>query len=356
MSTVCIVLPVYNGSKYIKTAIESVLNQSHSQFTLFVIDDGSSDDTVKIIEAIKDSRLQLIKNSENRRLIFTLNKGIDLAIVGQYKYIVRMDADDISMPTRIEKQLAFMEANPEVGLCGSWMEEFNDNGILKIASCSFKHEELESELFFQCLIWHPSVIIRTKVLKEHNLRYEYDFLHAEDYAMWCKMARKTRLANIQEVLLKYRVHTSNVSVLNAQKQRQSGVLVNVFNLEEDLLNHPKNLMSEIEKKSLQDRYHALLEKIAGNSTKVTGNEFRIFKEILDLNVITGKFDKYFFEKNAAAFVLQYWSLWCKQYSISMLKVLFINGWFLSNKWPLKRSIITAGKCIAGWKARVPKIA
>ena len=109
---VSILMPVYNSEKYLREAIKSILNQTFTNFELIIINDGSTDNSLKIIKSFKDNRIKIIKNKGNLGLIKTLNKGIDLA---QGKYIARMDADDIAMPKRLEKQIAFFNENPDYG-------------------------------------------------------------------------------------------------------------------------------------------------------------------------------------------------------------------------------------------------
>ncbi len=351
MHNVCVLLPVYNGESYIREAVTSILSQTFAAFDLYLIDDGSTDKTLDILKSIADERLHLIGNERNLGLIETLNKGLALAISKQYRYIVRMDADDICLPQRIEKQVAFMEMHPEVGLCGSWVEEFNDKGTIRISKRSAQHTKIASELFFQNTIWHPSVIMRTAVLAAHNIRYEAEFVHAEDYALWCRLASVTQLANLQEVLLKYRVHQSNVSVVYGESQRKTAVNINSMNLQNTLLNHPLSSLTKKQKEEMNNRFTSLLEKIAGEANSISKSEMLVFRDILQLNKQVKAYDILFFRQAMADFLLQYWSLWCKQYSLNTFTFLFIHGRFISKDWPVKRQWITAAKCIAGWRAR-----
>ena len=120
-ATVTVLMPVYNGEMYLREAIDSILHQTFTDFEFLIINDGSTDNSETIILSYDDSRIRYEKNDSNLKLIATLNKGIELA---KGKYIVRMDADDISIPDRIEKQVAFLEKNPDVGICGSWFTAF----------------------------------------------------------------------------------------------------------------------------------------------------------------------------------------------------------------------------------------
>lgn len=122
---VTVLLPVYNGEKYIAQAIESILNQSFRNFELRIIDDGSKDSSVKIVQSYSDPRIRIVKNPQNLGLVQTLNRGITLI---KSEYLARMDADDIALPDRLEKQLLFMQARPEVGLLGGAIQLVDENG------------------------------------------------------------------------------------------------------------------------------------------------------------------------------------------------------------------------------------
>lgn len=201
-------MPVYNAEKYIAEAIESILNQTYTDFEFLIINDGSTDNSLKIIESYKDTRIRLINNETNIRLIATLNKGIDLA---RGKYIARMDADDISLPQRLEKQYTYMEAHPEVGLLGSYIRTI---GLENNYDVHFKttHDEIKFKLFFDTHFPHPAAMIRKSVLIEHELRFEKEYIHAEDFALWNKMAEVTQLSVLPEILVHKRVHPEQISV------------------------------------------------------------------------------------------------------------------------------------------------
>lgn len=203
---VSVVLPAYNAGSYIAEAINSILTQTYTDFELIIINDCSTDTTEEEILAITDSRIQYIKNAQNSGLIYNLNLGFSLA---KGKYIVRMDADDISLPTRIATQVAFMEANPKVGVCGSWFQSFGStNGI---APYDTENYDIKLRMLYQCHFCHPTLIIRKSIIDDNNLSYDKAYIHAEDYELWGRMAFLTDFANIAEVLLNYRVHGESVS-------------------------------------------------------------------------------------------------------------------------------------------------
>lgn len=205
MPRVTVLMPVYNGANYLNEAIESILNQTFTDFEFLIIDDGSTDNSVQIIQSYPDNRIRLECNETNQKLIFTLNKGIDLA---QGEYIARMDCDDISLPERLAKQVDFLDTNPDVGLCGTTLSVMN-SGV------AFDHpshpEEIKCRLLFNCCINHPTVMMRKDILINNNCYYNADALHAEDYDLWIKLANITKLANLNEVLLFYRMHPEQIT-------------------------------------------------------------------------------------------------------------------------------------------------
>lgn len=203
---VSVILPVYNGSQYLREAITSILIQTYDNFELIIIDDGSTDISLKVAEEFNDRRIILIRNTKNEGLISSLNKGINIS---KGEFILRMDADDIAMPERIEKQVNFMIDNNEVVVCGTWFEAFGN--LNKIIEYPSDHEELYLNLLLTCPIGHPTVIIRSDVLKRNNLYYEEDYRHSEDSNLWVRISDFGKLANIPEVLLKYRTHEDQIT-------------------------------------------------------------------------------------------------------------------------------------------------
>ena len=136
---VTVLMPVYNGEKYLKEAITSILLQTFDDFEFLIINDGSSDASVDIIQSFRDPRIRLVHNDTNIGLIATLNKGLKLA---HGKYVARMDQDDISLPRRLEKQTYFMDNNPDVGVCGTWIKLFMGLDYIKNILCFTKKLDL----------------------------------------------------------------------------------------------------------------------------------------------------------------------------------------------------------------------
>lgn len=211
-----VLMPVYNAELYLRQAIESVLQQTFTDFELIIINDGSKDSSKAIILSYKDDRIQYIENENNIGLIATLNKGIALC---SGTYILRMDADDVCYPNRFEKQADFLKNHPKAGVCGSWVKLIDKDGnITGDIINQTKSELIKIHLLFSVPLIHPSTCIETSLLKK-NL-YE-NILAAEDYDLWCRLASQTEFANIPDFLLQYRWHDTNVSKEKAVIQQES---------------------------------------------------------------------------------------------------------------------------------------
>lgn len=247
-ATVTVLMPVYNGEMYLREAIDSILHQTFTDFEFLIINDGSIDNSEAIILSYEDSRIRYEKNESNLKLITTLNKGIDLA---NGKYIVRMDADDISNPDRIEKQVAFLEKNPEVGISGSWFTAFGD---VQESLCKYKenHQEILFKMFYQCHFCHPSLIIRKKVFDDMKSPFNTHYIHAEDYELYFQLSKKWKFHNLQESLLKYRIHNSSVSKQHEDIQNANSIKIKKLFFSRILTNISKDELHAFEALNYQN--------------------------------------------------------------------------------------------------------
>jgi hypothetical protein len=239
---VSVLMPVYNGEKYLREAIDSILNQTFTDFEFLIINDGSTDDTENIILSYADSRIRYIKNEENLKLIDTLNKGLDLA---QGKYIARMDADDISLPARLDKQVEYLEKNPETWVLGSWVEIIGKEEPM-IIQHKISFYDIRVELYFHNYLCHPSVMLNNLLLKKHHLKYP-NFLHAEDYGLWVEIANYGTIEILPEILLRYREHGENISLTLKNKQKEQDLKIRRIQLIELGLEFTDELFLEYEK-------------------------------------------------------------------------------------------------------------
>lgn len=213
---ITVLMPVYNGGRYLAEAIESIIIQTFTNFEFLIIDDGSADNTAAIIKSYKDPRIRLIKNSQNKGVVFSLNKGIKQA---RGKYIARMDADDVSLPERFKIQTGFLDKNPEYGLVGSCFYILDANRVrLYIAPTLFDDEDIKLQLHFQNPLAHGSVMIRKTLIEKEC--YNSTAKHFEDYDLWARLAKKTKIANLPHPLYCWMVNPKGVTSLNSQQLTQ----------------------------------------------------------------------------------------------------------------------------------------
>lgn len=221
MPKISVVLPVYNGEKYLKESIDSILNQTFSDFEFIIVNDGSTDKTEEIIESYNDGRIKYFKK-ENSGIVDSLNYGIEKS---NTDLIVRMDADDISNPSRLQKLLNFMENNGEVDICGSWAEKINENGDQKgvLNYPPIKDKEIRKYAYLHNPFIHPSVIFRKKIFDDVG-GYK-NFKHVEDYELWIRLLQKGIGHNIPECLIKYRIHGNQITRKNNLKMKLTGIYI-----------------------------------------------------------------------------------------------------------------------------------
>jgi glycosyltransferase involved in cell wall biosynthesis len=218
---ITVLMPVYNCELYIKEAIDSILNQTFDDFEFLIIDDASTDETVGIIKEYNDLRIKLIVKPINTGYTNSLNYGLTVA---RGAYIARMDGDDISLPERFAKQVAFLDANPDVALCGTLYQILGSDTI---CNHPLSHEEIKVKLISGCYIAHPTVMIRRAALELHNLRYDPNMEPAEDYDLWSRMVFLEKVANIGKVLLYYRIHSAQTSIIRSEKQKKVSLEIRI---------------------------------------------------------------------------------------------------------------------------------
>jgi glycosyltransferase involved in cell wall biosynthesis len=221
MPRVSVVMPVYNGAAHVGEAIASILAQSFADFELLLLDDGSTDASPAILRSFQDPRIRVLENGRNLGLIATLNRGFAEA---RGEYLVRMDADDVALPRRIEQQVEFLDRHPDIGVLGTAFELFGaQSGVVRHVGGD---APLRIAMLFECALCHPSVAIRRAAVPLPL--YDPAYLHAEDYEAWIRlMLAGTRFAVLPDVLVRYRTHAAQVSragqaaqVANADRARQ----------------------------------------------------------------------------------------------------------------------------------------
>jgi len=209
-------MSVHDGEQYLREAIDSILGQTLKDFEFIIVNDGSTDHTAEIIGSYVDPRIRLMSNKAKLGLPASLNLGLDVA-AGEY--IARMDADDVSLPERLAKQVGFMDAHPEVAASGTWAKDIDANGRELGARCLPFDERMKCEFWRPSPIVHPSAIIRKSHLG--NLRYDIRLPHAQDYDLWLGLKARHELANLPEFLFLYRVHPASTTSRHRGSQIRS---------------------------------------------------------------------------------------------------------------------------------------
>jgi glycosyltransferase involved in cell wall biosynthesis len=216
---VSVLLPVYNAQKFLSESIESILTQTYQNLELIVVDDASTDDSWQIMQLYKekDNRVKIFQNIQNLKLSRTLNKALSSA---SGKYIARMDADDISLPDRIQLQVDYMESHPEVGICGGRMNIIGTDGV--IFGCRKYHlvdKEIRSHIFRYSPYSHPLIMMRKNVLDQVG-GYRHEYNPAEDYELYFRIGEISRFGNLPHTLLNYRIVGNSMTTGDTKKMER----------------------------------------------------------------------------------------------------------------------------------------
>lgn len=206
---ISVLLPVYNGEKFLREAVDSVLAQTFTDFEFIIVDDGSTDDSVNIIRSYSDERIRLLKLEQNCGISVALNQGLSVA-VGEF--IARMDSDDICDPKRFAAQVQFLDDHPSIDIVGCSLEIIDPHSQPTGEIWEYFHSALglRWRTFFDIPVAHPAVMMRRWIV-DTGVRYTNDHKQAEDFGLWSALNLKVHFSNIQRVLLKYRIHRLSVS-------------------------------------------------------------------------------------------------------------------------------------------------
>ncbi len=226
---ISVVMSVYNGEKYLRESIDSILNQTCKNFELIIINDGSKDNSLDILldYQTRDSRV-LIVNQDNIELTRSLNRGVRLAVC---EYIARQDADDISNHSRLEKQLNYMENHPEVAVIGCLGDVFNTNGVLRTSEAPrYSRGGIKRHLASKNLFMHGSAMMRKSCLAKVGFYREF-FRHSQDYDLWLRLSQYFDIDILPERLYQYRVTAEAISVSQFPVQKQYADIARKFHEE-----------------------------------------------------------------------------------------------------------------------------
>ncbi len=211
LPSVTVLMPAYNAGKFVAEAIRSILRQTLQSFELLIVDDCSTDDSVRTIESFHDPRIRLLRNKQNEGITASLNRGIAEA---EHELIARVDADDVCHPQRLEKQAAYMREHPHCAMVSSWVRLVDEEGRY-IRTEGTRNKYLYYNLFFECCIYHPTVMLRKGPLEEAgNYRWRY----AEDFELFRRLSRQFEIGGIDEPLLDYRMHSANTNTARYRKE------------------------------------------------------------------------------------------------------------------------------------------
>ncbi|MCP3966863.1 MAG: glycosyltransferase family 2 protein [Lentisphaerae bacterium] len=221
MPLVTVFIPVYNRQQYIAQAIESILSQSFRDFELIIINDGSTDNTEEVILSFKSPKIRYYRNDQNLGIPATRNKGLNLA---KGKYMALLDSDDIALPNRLEVQVSYMEANPDVVVSGTFFKKFNMfNGYIHHIYQS--DEEIKSYFLWGIPILQPTIIIRLGKINSTGMKYSEEFNVAEDYDFFARVANEIngKITNLKCKLTFYRRHPGNITSSRSAEERLKSV-------------------------------------------------------------------------------------------------------------------------------------
>ncbi len=223
---VSILMPLYNGERYVRQAIQSIVKQTYTNWELLVLNDGSTDNSEQIVREFTDERIRYVQNAENKGIVYTRNRLFELA-KGDYWAI--LDCDDIAHYQRIAKQVAYLQQNPQCVFCGTWATKINEEGT-KIGKMQppTSNENIRINQLFQSSFIQSSVLLRANAMQ--SVRYNADFSVAEDFDLWERLLQKGEGHNLPEYLLEYRWYEGNTSTTKEalMQQLRNAILARQF--------------------------------------------------------------------------------------------------------------------------------
>ena len=222
---VSVIMPCFNTEKYLSEAVESILNQTFTDFELIIVDDGSTDGSWEIINKYKknDDRIIAIKNKTNEGISKSMNIGLNIA---RGEYVTRMDSDDISLPKRFNRQVIFLDKNHKYGLCSVNISSIDAKGKI-LSEALFIDTNIPLEWLFLWLnpISNAPTMYRSEIVKKFSISYNEKLKTAEDYDFLCKIIQHTRVAQIKEVLYIYRIHDESMFHKNIKETCENSIVI-----------------------------------------------------------------------------------------------------------------------------------
>ena len=309
---ISVVMCNYNTPvKYLKESIDSVLNQTYSNFEFIIIDDGSTDDSLEFIKSYNDDRIKLFVNSENIGLAKSLNKGFEMA---RGEYIARMDSDDICYLERFEKQIDYMKNHPDTIVCGTWAKIIDENNTMRIEDWArMSIDDMESYrinllLYNYPAIVHTSAFFNHHLILKYNIKYNEEYKFSQDYELWTRCSKICKCYILQNTLVLYRVHSTSISQSKRSLQKEYAFRIIQNQLDYLHLTLPKDIREE----------HIQLPRA------IVSYDKRIKKWIKEIINANAKY-KIYNQKKLKKLLWYYWSIACyaELSNSSLLKRIYI---------------------------------
>lgn len=220
---ISLIMPLYNAENYVEEAIQSILDQTYSNFEMVLIDDCSTDNTMEKVTSFKDSRIKIIYNNKNMGIAYSRNIGLEFS---SGEYIALLDDDDIALPDRFEKQVMLLTENPDIDIVGGGAIWINDKGasISDMLPVLNNPKRLRAEILFHNIYWNCEVMFRRKIV-EAGYRYEDGYLGMEDYKFWIDLSGIYKMSNVESLVLKHRESMSSetTKVLNQKWDKKQAL-------------------------------------------------------------------------------------------------------------------------------------
>lgn len=276
---VTVFIPVYNSEEYLQESLKSITSQTYKNMEILLVDDGSTDSSIDIINSFEDSRIKLIENPGNKGIPYTRNVGLREA---KGKYMAIMDSDDISMPNRIQEQVDYLETHPSIDALGTFYIKFDQKNEKKITTEFISSEDVKASLLFHTPISNPSSIVRLESIKEIGLMYNPDFFVSQDYGFWAELSKAGKLEILPKYLLKYRTGHENITKVSKRDKllKRKGIIKRI---QSDLLEHYKIPLKPKEKEIFSEFFSQNPEKLYDD--KIIGeviNKLKTWSENTDL--------------------------------------------------------------------------
>lgn len=294
---ISVLMPVYNGERYLNAAINSILNQTFTDFELIICNDCSTDKSENIINSYNDKRIVYLKNENNSGIVFTRNK---LFSVAKGEFYAIMDCDDIAMPNKLKKQYSFLRKNTDYGICGTWAKQVNEyeqtTGYIQMP---ISNEDIKANLLFQSSFVQSTVLLRASVVDKQ--RYNPEYAVAEDYEFWSQIASKCKMHNIGSYELLYRWHSDNISHQkeNLMKEKRKELIALNFN----------NILSY----KISDAELDIQDKIGSLDKNISPKFFKETKTWIEKLYAINKKQNAIKNSFFIAFIWYRWMFWCVNY-------------------------------------------